>query len=143
MPAHQRAFLFGRHAMRRIELVCVVFALGCGGSDSTGIDGGGNDSGLPDDSGTIDGGGGDGSMMGSCDGGLASCNGQCVDTQSDPKNCGGCGVVCNTQCAKGVCQLLGMGCDGGVGSVADNACITVDSQNVYWASGLANGSIWK
>src|SRR5579864_3116190 len=34
---------------------------------------------------------------------LSCCSGSCVDTSSDPRNCGGCGVVCSaTQfCAKG------------------------------------------
>jgi hypothetical protein len=42
-----------------------------------------------------------------------------------------------------VCQLIGGGCDAGVGNVADNACITIDSKNVYWASGLQSGSVWS
>ena len=29
-----------------------------------------------------------------CSGGLTSCGGTCVDTRSDPSNCGGCGVSC-------------------------------------------------
>jgi hypothetical protein len=124
----------------------VVFCsavVACGGSDSNIPEGGANDSTAPDDSSAMDSGTDGMMMMGSCDAGLTSCNGQCIDTSSDPKNCGGCGVVCNTVCTKGICQLIGGGCDGGIGSVADNACITLDAMNVYWASGLANGSIWK
>jgi hypothetical protein len=31
------------------------------------------------------------------------CGGVCVDPQTDPINCGGCGVTCQNQCAGGVC----------------------------------------
>jgi hypothetical protein len=36
---------------------------------------------------------------------LVECNGQCVDTQSDPRFCGGCGVACRAGevCAAGRC----------------------------------------
>ncbi len=43
-----------------------------------------------------------------CDDGLTLCNGTCVDTTSDPLNCGSCGVVCpsllcaNSKCVGGV-----------------------------------------
>lgn len=30
----------------------------------------------------------------SCDDGLTYCSGMCVDTTSDPLNCGGCGIIC-------------------------------------------------
>jgi hypothetical protein len=30
------------------------------------------------------------------------CNG-CVDTSSDPNNCGSCGNVCNGTCSNGTC----------------------------------------
>jgi hypothetical protein len=37
---------------------------------------------------------------------LTRCNGVCVDTQSDPNNCGGCGVTCtgSQTCVAGKCQ---------------------------------------
>jgi len=44
----------------------------------------------------------------SCDDGLTLCNGTCVDTSSDPFDCGSCGVVCpsllcqNSKCQGGV-----------------------------------------
>jgi hypothetical protein len=31
------------------------------------------------------------------------CDGTCVDTLSDPNNCGGCGAVCNGDCEAGTC----------------------------------------
>jgi len=41
-----------------------------------------------------------------CDGGMTSCDGGCVDTNSDVKNCGGCGKVCgsNLSCLGGSCN---------------------------------------
>ncbi len=79
-----------------------------GGDDS----GQGVDSGNPGDSGDPGDAGNDSATPVSCDGGLMACGQQCVDTSTDTQNCGGCGVVCNTQCVGGVCQLLGNQCDG-------------------------------
>jgi hypothetical protein len=44
-----------------------------------------------------------------CDPGFADCNGGLLDgcevnLSNDPMNCGGCGVVCATTCAQGLCQ---------------------------------------
>jgi hypothetical protein len=40
----------------------------------------------------------------SCPPGQALCGGTCIDTQSDPQNCGACGTVCDrSQCSSGVC----------------------------------------
>lgn len=131
--------------MLRTRIVCLAFGsmIACGGSDGTVGDAGLFETGMQDGTTGMDG-GGDGMMMTSCDAGQTACNGVCVDTSSDPMNCGGCGSICNTKCTNGICQLINpMGCDGGVGGVGDNACITIDSMNVYWASGLANGSIWR
>jgi hypothetical protein len=107
---------------------------------------GGNlfDTGQDDSNSGTDGSGGDGGMQVSCDGGLASCGGKCVDTSTDPMNCGGCGSICNTQCVKGICQLISMGCDAGpIGQVGDNACLGIDSNAVYWGAGFANGNVYK
>src|SRR5471032_2080707 len=43
--------------------------------------------------------------------GLALCQASCVDTQSDPQNCGACGTVCTTGqvCAQGACSSAGCG----------------------------------
>jgi hypothetical protein len=39
-----------------------------------------------------------------CTGGLVPCNGHCIDTQTDPANCGSCGHSCaSNQCASGLC----------------------------------------
>lgn len=41
----------------------------------------------------------------SCPPDQALCGGTCIDTQSDPQNCGACGTVCdNGECAAGVCE---------------------------------------
>jgi len=43
-----------------------------------------------------------------------ACSGSCVDTSSDPNNCGGCGIACNGACVDGTCPG-GPRQDGGVG----------------------------
>ncbi len=132
---------------------CVVLGVmvGCGGADATlNGDGGGDDAANGNDSQTTSDSGPPGDAAAdapqiSCDAGLTSCGGQCVDTSSDDKNCGGCGIACNTQCTAGVCPLIASGCDGGVATqVGDNACLTIDANNVYWGTGFNNtGSVWS
>lgn len=85
----------------------------------------------------------------SCEGGKVDCGGACVDTTTDPKNCGGCGVNCTGgSCTASVCDLFG-GADGGCGptpTVGDQACIGLDSKSVYWGTGLgatAGGAVYK
>ncbi len=84
-------------------------------SDSTPLDGQQGD-GLNGDGPLTDGTSGDGTntdgtssdvIQGdaiSCDDGLTLCNGTCVDTTSDPFNCGGCGIVCpSLLCSNSLC----------------------------------------
>jgi hypothetical protein len=40
---------------------------------------------------------------GSCAAGQTQCSGTCVNTSNDPRNCGGCGKVCASQCYAGQC----------------------------------------
>jgi hypothetical protein len=131
-------------------LAASVLAAACGGSNFASVSdgGGGGDGGSSSSS------GGSGSSSGrvgdsgldapvaACDGGLTSCKGKCVDTGNDPQNCGGCGVVCNTQCVAGVCALI-IADAGTPPKVGDNACLAIDATNVYWGTGLAGGSVWK
>jgi len=41
---------------------------------------------------------------GSCQAGLVSCNGLCVDTTSDATHCGGCNHPCRQYCYRGICR---------------------------------------
>lgn len=50
----------------------------------------------------------DGEVVDGCNG--LVCDGECVDPQSDPQHCGGCGQSCNAICEQGAC--------GGVAQVA-------------------------
>jgi hypothetical protein len=50
--------------------------------------------------------------------------------------------VCNTTCTGGVCPLFPADA-GAPPTVGDNACLTIDTANVYWGSGIANGAVWK
>jgi hypothetical protein len=176
LAAKAGAGFLSREDIMRARILGVLAAgvclAACGGSDNANIGGDdGGDSGTSGDgaSGDAKGGGADSGDAGTgndssggdsaggdggtsdakvaCDGGLTSCGGQCVDTKTDPNNCGGCGDVCSGgKCANGVCNLVGGSCDGGVPAVGDFACIGVDSQNVYVATGRAansGGEIYK
>jgi hypothetical protein len=112
------------------------------GSSSGSSSGGGSGSSSGGSSSGANDAGSDGPVLITCDAGTKACGGQCVDTGTDPQNCGGCGDVCNTQCVAGVCALIVT--DGGTPpTVGDNACLTVDATSVYWGSGQQNGSVWK
>ncbi len=58
-----------------------------------------------------------------CRPGTVDCNGTCVDTTSDPANCGACNAACANVCTAGVC--------GGNGAcqqtVCDGACVNTDT----------------
>jgi hypothetical protein len=111
-------------------------------------DGGGTGDGGTNDGNTTDGGGTDsgGRDTGAgCDGGKV-CSGICVDTNTDPNNCGGCNVPCTGgSCVGGVCNLIAP--DAGTPPpVGDFACIAIDSTSVYVATGLGvstGGAIYK
>jgi hypothetical protein len=110
--------------------VFATLAAACGGL-ATGATGAGPDAGRGDT--TTDGppaprpDSGDGS---SCAPGESRCAGVCVDEQTDPKNCGGCGITCNGTCTAARC-LVTIGSD-----VHDPAYgIAVDTTSVYWTNG--------
>ena len=127
-------------------LLAVAYA--CGGTDNTLIGDGGSDSATgsdvsQDNNVIVDSGLTCTAPMANCSGNPADgCN---VNLSNDNANCGGCGSVCNTQCANSVCPLFTA--DSGVPqNVGDFACLTIDSTNVYWGTGLAaasGGGVWK
>lgn len=63
----------------------------------------------------------------SCNG-LVACSGQCVDTDSDNSNCGGCGIPCSTGCSGGSC--------GGLGSGALSTCVSASSKDTQTCSDI-------
>ncbi len=89
---------------------------GAGGSGGTTLAGGSGGAGnggaagiagaAGGDAGSAGGGGDDAGVDGSsCPGSLASCGSDCVDLQSDPAHCGGCGNTCGEgeSCCQGAC----------------------------------------
>jgi hypothetical protein len=66
---------------------------------------------------------------GSCGPSYIECNGQCVDAQNDPRNCGGCGRACaeGSACHNGLCAgnaeggASGTGAAGSAGAEAGSA----------------------
>ncbi|MCA9610442.1 MAG: hypothetical protein KC619_32825, partial [Myxococcales bacterium] len=69
----------------------------------------------------------DGDMPpGGCRTGETDCDGTCVNTDSDARNCGGCGMACGAGevCAAGACDAAG--CSGGT-TECDRACVDTDT----------------
>ena len=62
-----------------------------------------------------------------------TCNGKCVDTQTDKNNCGACGKTCETGCSAGFCTPTLL-----VGSLGAPHGILVNGSSLYVAN---NGSI--
>jgi hypothetical protein len=67
-----------------------------------------------------------------CQAGFDACSDSCVDTESDPTNCGGCGTVCpagdgSPVCESGECSVL---CGAGL-SPCGSSCVdlTTDPNN--------------
>ncbi len=142
--------IFGRVLVLGGILGACALVGACVGDDSANVpDASGSDGGGDADATTADANGdganGDGGL--SCDGG-ALCNGTCVDTSSDPVNCGRCAHDCGKgQCSAGVCQavLMAGDPDGGdtITSIATEQPAdspTVMAQHVFWSmTGLSGG----
>src|SRR4051812_47777427 len=104
-----------------VASVCLVLgALGCGvsqpceGPNCASVGGGAGGSG---------GRGAGGGTGHRCAGTLVSCGADCKDTQSDPANCGQCGVVCGAgQVCNGSCRALPDDCVSAGGCAPGYAC---------------------
>lgn len=91
--------------MRRVifAFAAVAAAVGTACGSSSNGNGSGFDSGTGSSSGGGDS-GTDGTMGPTCTGGKTLCGTTCVDTTSDPANCGKCGVVCDGgTCCASIC----------------------------------------
>ncbi len=68
------------------------------------------------------------SESGSCKPALTRCGDACVDTQSDAKNCGGCGTLCTGDCTLGRCRVE-------IAPVRTETAygLAVDGTALYWA----------
>lgn len=58
---------------------------------------------------------------------VRGCDGACVDVQSDPDHCGGCGVACDGVCVAGSCQDKAA-CDL---KVCDGACVDTSDHPLH------------
>jgi hypothetical protein len=68
----------------------------------------------------------------SCPDALSSCNGVCVNEQTDTNNCGGCGLACSVPCTAGRC-IIAL-----ASTQATPDGIAVDARSVYWRLGFAD-----
>jgi hypothetical protein len=67
--------------------------------------------------------------MGTCAISTTSCGGECIDSQNDPDNCGGCGNACSSSevCIAGQCTLQ---CNGGTTN-CDGTCINTSNDPAH------------
>src|SRR5262249_28566398 len=115
-------------------LVMLALGVGCGSTSSsaTGADAppaGGSSIDAPLDAAVSMGGTPDGprGTKMQCPPYQSSCHGACIDTVSDPLNCGGCGITCtgNLACSGGLCSAT---CLPGL-SICGNSCVDKSTDN--------------
>lgn len=71
-----------------------------------------------------------------CGAGKSLCNGQCIDTQMDNANCGGCGLACPSGCTAGECIVT-------LATNIPNAWgITLNGLNAYVTQNAQPGGIY-
>lgn len=87
-----------------------------------------SDGGKPDVILSSDGGVTDVQTLDACFG--TSCNGKCVDLQTNPDNCGACGLVCTGTCVAGACKLA-------ANPTTGDTCIAVGTDIVGWTHSAA------
>jgi hypothetical protein len=72
---------------------------------------------------------------------MTSCNGSCVNEQTDAKNCGGCGATCIGTCASGLCSnVVVLGSTGANQPFVVPAGVTSIQVKLWGASGGESGS---
>ena len=74
-----------------------------------------------------------------CPGGLTDCGGACVNTSTDPRNCGSCGKRCqiNGRCTGGTCTCVQSGCPDPAASccATGQPCLCAPSGGSLFAGG--------
>ena len=81
------------------------------------VDGGGSSSGGTDGGGTT-----------SCAPGTTACGTACVDTATDPKNCGTCGTTCAVACSSGACVST---CPTVTPTNCSGSCVDLKTSNTH------------
>jgi hypothetical protein len=80
------------------------------------------------DGGASSSGGTDGGGTTGCAPGTSACGTTCVDTTSDPKNCGMCGTTCAVVCQAGTCKDA---CQSPTPDNCSGACVDLQTSNAH------------
>jgi len=107
---------WGRFIALGVGVAVLGVAASCanGSSSYQSVEDGGEDGSLGDGQSSGSSSGGDGGFTGDGSCSQTVCSGACVNTSTDPNNCGGCGKSCGTMlCDNGSCSVSCNGGDGG------------------------------